>query len=174
MGGNSGIKEIKWLVSISLAFFVLILILLLAFATKFDFPPFIFNSEDLLLFAFVLILLLFVLSTVIYSIHISSKIRIKALELLEKGIFLDENERKGLIKVLEGPAPPIRGFTRAVIALTVLLVLGISLFAALFLNVSDSGQAIVTPILGALTGLAAAITGFYDGSRLTENQNNGE
>ena len=64
----------------------------------------------------------------------------------------------------------ISGFRRAIIALTVILILGIAVFH-LFVNDTDTNsKAVVNNILSMLAGLVSAIAGFYFGGRFTEKR----
>ena len=64
----------------------------------------------------------------------------------------------------------ISGFRRAIIALTVILILGIAVFHLLVNNTDTDSKAVVNNILSMLAGLVAAIAGFYFGGRFTENR----
>ncbi|MFP3976211.1 MAG: hypothetical protein ACLFVK_08340 [Dehalococcoidia bacterium] len=61
----------------------------------------------------------------------------------------------------------ISGFRRAIIALTVIIILGIAVFHLLASGDSGSEQ-VVSNILSMLAGLVAAIAGFYFGGRFGE------
>ncbi len=68
-----------------------------------------------------------------------------------------------------GKAPPgIPGLTRGLIALTVILILGISTLHILTKGAPPSDSQIISNILSMLAGLLAAITGFYFGGRAAE------
>ncbi|RJS79391.1 hypothetical protein CW713_08460 [Methanophagales archaeon] len=64
----------------------------------------------------------------------------------------------------------ISGFRRAIIALTVILILGIAVFHLLANNTDTNSRAVVNNILSMLAGLVAAIAGFYFGGRFTEKR----
>ena len=64
----------------------------------------------------------------------------------------------------------ISGFRRAIIALTVILILGIAVFHLLANNTDTNSRAVVNNILSMLAGLVAAIAGFYFGGRFTERR----
>jgi uncharacterized membrane protein len=95
---------------------------------------------------------------------------------LEKASSLEE--LKEIIKEA-GKAPPgIKGLTRGSIALTVIVVLGIAVFHILTVGVvgsasQEANSQIINNVLSLLTGLLAAITGFYFGSRTAEKKAEG-
>ena len=64
----------------------------------------------------------------------------------------------------------ISGFRRAIIALTVILILGISVFHLLANNTDSNSKPVVSNILSMLAGLVSAIAGFYFGGRFTEKR----
>jgi len=64
----------------------------------------------------------------------------------------------------------ISGFRRAIIALTVILILGISVFHLLVNNTDSNSKAVINNILSMLSGLVAAIAGFYFGGRFAEKR----
>jgi len=64
----------------------------------------------------------------------------------------------------------ISGFRRAIIALTVILILGIAVFHLLVNDTDTNSRAVVNNILSMLAGLVAAIAGFYFGGRFTEKR----
>jgi len=64
----------------------------------------------------------------------------------------------------------ISGFRRAIIALTVILILGIAVFHLLANNTDTNSRAVVNNVLSMLAGLVAAIAGFYFGGRFTEKR----
>ena len=64
----------------------------------------------------------------------------------------------------------ISGFRRAIIALTVILILGIAVFHLLVNDTDPNSKAVVNNVLSMLAGLVAAIAGFYFGGRFTEKR----
>jgi len=64
----------------------------------------------------------------------------------------------------------ISGFRRAIIALTVILILGIAVFHLLVNDTDSNSRAVVNNILSMLAGLVSAIAGFYFGGRFTEKR----
>jgi len=74
----------------------------------------------------------------------------------------------------KGDAPQgVEGLARAVMALTTILILGIAVFHVLMFGIGPAGDQTQQPqiannILSLLGGLLAAITGFYFGSRSTQ------
>jgi len=64
----------------------------------------------------------------------------------------------------------ISGFRRAIIALTVILILGIAVFHLLVNDTDTNSRAVVNNILSMLAGLVSAIAGFYFGGRFTEKR----
>ena len=95
-------------------------------------------------------------------------------KLIEKASLnkLGIGELKELLK--EGGKAPtgIGGLARTTMALTVIMILGIAVFHVLVTGVSggnsQTNSQIVNNILSMLTGLLAAITGFYFGGRTAE------
>jgi cobalamin synthase len=67
-------------------------------------------------------------------------------------------------------AKGISGFRRAIIALTVILILGIAIFHLLDNYEDAASRAVVNNLLSMLAGLVAAIAGFYFGGRFTEKR----
>jgi len=63
----------------------------------------------------------------------------------------------------------VSGFRRATIALTVLIILGVSI-VHLLVNSSDEYKETIKNILSMLTGLVSGIAGFYFGGRFIEKR----
>jgi hypothetical protein len=81
---------------------------------------------------------------------------------------LQLKELHGFLKEIREPPPGIPGLARAVMALTVIVVLGVAVIHVLVEGAPKDGGEIVENILSMLAGLLAAITGFYFGGRTAE------
>lgn len=79
-------------------------------------------------------------------------------------------ELKEFIKESGKSPPGISGLSRGMMALTVILILGISVFHILVNGAPGNDSQIINNILSMLAGLLAAITGFYFGGRATEKK----
>lgn len=93
-------------------------------------------------------------------------------KLIENASFdkLELQELQEFIKVA-GKAPPgIPGLARAMMALTVIFILGVAVFHVLVKGVPGGDSSIVNNILSMLAGLLAAITGFYFGGKAAEEK----
>ena len=82
---------------------------------------------------------------------------------------LDLEELKEFMKEIGKPPPGIPGLARAMMALTVIVILGIAVFHIL-VNNADKDNLIINNILSMLSGLLAAITGFYFGGKKSEEK----
>jgi hypothetical protein len=82
---------------------------------------------------------------------------------------LDLEELKEFMKEIGKPPPGITGLARDMMALTVIVILGIALFHIL-VNNADKDNLIINNILSMLSGLLAAITGFYFGGKKSEEK----
>ena len=134
--------------------------------------PINFEAPVALAVVFVGFLLFFVLAGIILSISSANKLKGRSVDILARAqeLGITREERILLIQIIRDPPAKAKGYTRAVIALTVLLVLGIALITAMLVPIQTPALDLVTPILGALTGLVAAITGFYYGGQAREGQ----
>ncbi len=83
---------------------------------------------------------------------------------------LELNELKELIKESGKTPPGIPGLARAIMALTVIVILGLAVFHILVKGTSEDDSKIVDNILSMLAGLLAAITGFYFGGKTAEKK----
>lgn len=83
---------------------------------------------------------------------------------------LNLNELKELIKESGKTPPGIPGLARAIMALTVIVILGLAVFHILVKGTSGDDSKIVDNILSMLAGLLAAITGFYFGGKTAEKK----
>jgi len=125
---------------------------------------------------YVLVVALFATIPEILDIFLAYRSQNKMRIILIEKASLDKltlNELKEFVKE-SGKAPPgIPGLSRAIIALTVILILGIAVFHLLLFEGSpmdkDNSQ-IVNNVLIMLAGLLAAITGFYFGGRAVEKK----
>jgi hypothetical protein len=114
------------------------------------------------------LLILFVLSTVLLDLLKAYGVQKQKLGLLKDLNLgdLPQAEKKELAGLICGQPGGLRGVYRAVMAITVLLVLG---FALLILigspDLFKSAKQIVDNILSVLTGALSAIIGFYYGGR---------
>jgi len=115
---------------------------------------------------YVLVVALFATIPEILDIFLAYRSQNKMRIILIEKASLDKltlNELKEFVKE-SGKAPPgIPGLSRAIIALTVILILGIAVFHLLL-------SQIVNNVLSMLAGLLAAITGFYFGGRAVEKK----
>lgn len=83
---------------------------------------------------------------------------------------LELDELREFVKE-SGKAPPgIPGLARATMALTVIVILGISVIHLLVKDNSANSSQIIGNILSTLAGLLAAITGFYFGGKTSEKK----
>jgi hypothetical protein len=64
----------------------------------------------------------------------------------------------------------VKGLARATMALTVIVVLGIAIFHILAKGAPGENSQIINNVLGMLSGLLAAITGFYFGGKAAEKK----
>lgn len=95
--------------------------------------------------------------------------------LIEKAALdkLELDELRELIKESGKPPPGIPGLSRATMALTVIVILGIAVFHILVKGAGAPGgddSQIVNNILSMLAGLLAAITGFYFGGKTSDKK----
>ena len=74
------------------------------------------------------------------------------------------------VKETGKPPPGIPGLARATMALTVIVILGISIVHILVKGGSGIDSQIINNILSMLAGLLAAITGFYFGGKTSEKK----
>ncbi len=81
---------------------------------------------------------------------------------------LNLKELQELVKKISKSPPGISGLSRATMALTVLMVLGVAMIHILVKGSPKENSQIVNNVLSMLAGLLAAITGFYFGGRPTE------
>jgi uncharacterized membrane protein len=79
------------------------------------------------------------------------------------------SELKELLKEARRAPGGIQGMSRASMALSAILILGIAVFH-LLVNGSESDSQIISNVLSLLGGLLAAITGFYFGGRTVEKE----
>ena len=99
--------------------------------------------------------------------------RDKTRNLLVEKAALDKLELKELQEFVKelGKAPPgIPGLARAMMALTVIVVLGIAVIHLLVEGSPGGNSQIINNVLSMLAGLLAAITGFYFGGKKVEEQ----
>jgi hypothetical protein len=81
---------------------------------------------------------------------------------------LNLKELQELAKEISKPPPGISGLSRASMALTVIMVLAVAMVHILVVGCGTNDSQVVNNILSMLSGLLAAITGFYFGGRSTE------
>lgn len=81
---------------------------------------------------------------------------------------LQPKERQEFILEIGKPPPGIPGLARAVMALTVIIILGVAVVHILVNGAPENGGEIIDNVLSMLAGLLAAITGFYFGGRTAE------
>ena len=81
---------------------------------------------------------------------------------------LQPKERQEFITEIGKPPPGIPGLARAVMALTVIVILGVAVVHVLVNGVREEGGEIIENVLSMLAGLLAAITGFYFGGRTAQ------
>jgi hypothetical protein len=79
-------------------------------------------------------------------------------------------ELRLILQELQASPPGIPGLARSTMALTVIVILGVAIFHLLVMPVALTDQTMqaVTTVLTLLSGLLAAITGFYFGGKATE------
>lgn len=70
----------------------------------------------------------------------------------------------------EKPARGISGYRRSIIALTIILILGISIFYLLINTDYIQSKETIENVLSILAGIIAAIAGFYFGNRAAEGK----
>jgi hypothetical protein len=107
------------------------------------------------------------------DICLAYRSRNKTRNLLVEKASLDKLELKELqefIKEIGEPPPGIPGLARAVMALTVIVVLGIAVIHILVEGPRGDNSQIINNILSMLAGLLAAITGFYFGGKTAEKR----
>ena len=107
------------------------------------------------------------------DICLAYRSRNKTRNLLVEKASLDKLELKELQEFIKeiGEAPPgIPGLARAVMALTVIVVLGIAVIHMLVEGPQGNNSQIINNILSMLAGLLAAITGFYFGGKTAEKK----
>lgn len=125
--------------------------------------------ETILIYVFVLALVAGF--PMILDICLAYHSRNKTRNLLIKKASLDGlqlEELKEFIKESAKPPPGIPGLARAVMALTVIVILGIAVTHILVEGSPKDDSQIIDNILSMLAGLLAAITGFYFGGRTAE------
>lgn len=128
------------------------------------------DSNFTLALIYITALTMFIIGSVGYSAARAYNTKDALVGILADGTNrLTPEERVRLINAVESPPRRMRGFSRVVIALTVLFILGVALFSSLTIGIPPTAKDVITPVLGALTGLVAAITGFYYG-RLQEQE----
>jgi hypothetical protein len=81
---------------------------------------------------------------------------------------LNLKELQELVKEISKAPPGISGLARATMALTVIMVLGVATIHILVERCETGDSQIVNNVLSMLSGLLAAITGFYFGGRSAE------
>ena len=83
------------------------------------------------------------------------------------GQFKDTELNAQLLRAAAEPAE-VRGFTRGLIALLIVALIGLGLAAATFPTAADAGD-VRKNIVTALTTVLATLAGFYFGSRTSQN-----
>jgi len=124
--------------------------------------------EMLLLYVLVIALIILVpwVIDIFLSYRLANNNRDKFIEkAAEQG--LTQDELNALLKSVAVPPPGIPGLSRATMALSVVMILGIAVFHLLVKGPADSSQTI-SNILSMFGGLLAAITGFYFGNKSKE------
>lgn len=81
---------------------------------------------------------------------------------------LNVSERKYMIEALMRAPRGVQGLARTIIALTVMVVLGLSIFHIMVFTTNPGNSELVNSILSMLAATLAAITGFYFGGRATK------
>ena len=122
---------------------------------------------------YVVVLALAASLPMLLDICLAYRSRNKTRNLLVEKASLDKLELKELQEFIKeiGEAPPgIPGLARAVMALTVIVVLGIAVIHILVEGPQGDNSQIINNILSMLAGLLAAITGFYFGGKTAEKK----
>jgi hypothetical protein len=70
----------------------------------------------------------------------------------------------------EKPAKGISGYRRSIIALTIILILGVSIFYLLINTDYIQSKETIENVLSILAGIIAAVAGFYFGNRAAEGK----
>jgi hypothetical protein len=83
---------------------------------------------------------------------------------------LDKEELQTLIKATASGPPGIAGMSRALMALSVIIILGIAVFHLLAYGQQQENLTIINNVLSMLGATLAAITGFYFGGRSAEEK----
>ena len=127
--------------------------------------------ESLLIY--IVLLIVFAGLPIILDICLAYRSQNKTRNLLIEKASLDKLELDELREFVKetGKAPPgIPGLARTTMALTVIVILGISVMHLLVKGNSANSSQIIGNILSMLAGLLAAITGFYFGGKTSEKK----